>query len=251
MFLTKLHRSVLIVSIFFCSCLFAQRNLQFIKDLNFKRQAFNHVDHFYIGAHIGAALPLIFVQETNMTGTSNTKAYYAFSFSFSIPQHRLFAGYKWKRHSFEITAESKSYNTDFDIYNPGGMPYVRTFRGYYVAVGYNIDLLYNQPLFKIQGGGNLGAYFLMKDEDVALQATPAVGINGMFELQCTHNFSLFFDTRYTIGFLKFDESGVYGGLQVNYRLMSLDFDLGFKINIYSKTRYQLGMDNFEASRSKN
>lgn len=240
--LTHLHKPAHLLLFLLCATLHAQQTPKAKSDRWTTREAFKSVDHFYVGAHIGIGLPFIFQDRfSSATGESTTILAYAFNLNVTPPQHRLMVGYKWKRHYFELAAETKVFQSNFYTYDPyQGTIFTPPSLGYYISAGYNIDLLPHLNSFKLNVGGSMGAYILSAKTKVS----PAMGVNLMTEFPVNRIFSMFFDIRYAIGFLSQYSGSEYGGTTYQSRLMSMDFNFGCRFNIFSRNQGKLGWDKY-------
>jgi hypothetical protein len=173
--------------------------------------------------------------------TTNTWVGYEFSFNPAIPPHRLFAGYKWKRHYFEFSVENKVFMAKPTTSDPySGIQYAWPIPGYFISTGYSIDLLPKKNSFKINVGANAGVYIVLASG----ATTPAFGINSMFEFPIGPRFSLFTDIRFAMGTSVIGGYNEYPGITHYTRLMSLDFDVGFRINMFSRKNTEKAMDKY-------
>jgi hypothetical protein len=245
---TNLHKPALFVLLFsFLVGSSAQQTGKSKSDRWLKREAFKNLDHFYIGAHLGVAIPFAFyTREDINTGQTDIGSKYVFSLNFlTPPQHRLFVGYKWKRHYFEVSGESKMFMAYPVNPDPSSSFFYPTPRmGWYFSLGYNIDLMPQKSDFKISVGANSGVYIYYQS------VSPVLGLSSTFELPCTKTFSLFVDLRYTIGFTTISSQTDYPSTRYYNRLMCLDFNFGFRFNIFSKRNAEKGMKQYQVLKTQ-
>lgn len=210
-----------------------------------KRKAFNQVDHFFIGGHIG--LNVMFYHYDRVSNHqieySEIKVDLNTVLSPSLPTFRLFSGYQFKRHSFELGLENLQLQ-DYKS-SPGYNLYYKTCP--FTSVSYNIDLLYKNPNFKIFVGGQIGIIVIPNYIPANTFALPGVGANLMLSLPATKTTSFYFDTRFIIGLTPAVKGLSYNNItdgEYN-RIFTLNFTLGCKFNMFTKKNHIVGLENME------
>lgn len=210
-------------------------------------EAFNQVDHFYTGLYMGIPFPIMIEKNYNYQTESSS---YAANISLPLlpsplPSFRIFGGYKYKRHCFELGVENKPFITVFDKYDPGAgyIDYRQVYPVYYISTSYNIDLLKKQPVFKLLTGASMGLLILN-----SYKLSPGVGLNFMLEINSGRHFCFFIDHRYTVAILPFENRDFFNPYpnkyNISYQLMAFDINFGFKVKIYTKEKYRQGMGNY-------
>ncbi len=195
-----------------------------------KKMAFNQVDHFYAGGHIGVNVMFYHFDRVvdNKIVSSGMQWDPNPVIQPSLPTFRIFGGYKYKRHSFELGLENFTYQ------NYGTqLTYVYS---WFSSLSYNIDLLYKKPNFKIYVGGQLGIMAIPVPPPSQTFIIPAIGFNAKMDLPITKVFSLYFDVRLLMGLAPWVKDLNYSNAADGEyrRIFTINPVFGCKFNIFSK-----------------